>query len=62
MALPEEDVFDDEEDQKAFKRDREFALARYEYHIRSVACANEKEQKALLKQAHGTSSAFGKRH
>ena len=34
---PEEDVFDDEEDQKTFKRDREFALGRYEYHIRSVA-------------------------
>ncbi len=49
---PEEDVFDDEEDQKAFKRDREFALARYEYHIRSVACVNETEQRALLKQAH----------
>ena len=50
---PEEDVFDDEEDQKTFKRDREFALGRYEYHIRSVACVNEKERRALLKQAQG---------
>jgi hypothetical protein len=48
---PEEDVFDDEEDQKTFKRDREFALSRYEYHIRSVPCVNEKEWRALLKQA-----------
>ena len=38
---PEEDAFDDEEDQKTFKRDREFALGRYEYHIRSVPCVNE---------------------
>ncbi len=50
---PEEDVFDDEEDQKTFKRDREFALARYEYHIRGVACVNDNEQRALLKQAQG---------
>jgi hypothetical protein len=49
----EEEAFDDEEDQKAFKRDRDFALGRYEYHIRSVACGNEKEQKTLLKQAQG---------
>lgn len=48
---PEEDVFDDEEDQKAFKRDRDFALARYEYHIRSVPCVNEKEWRVLLKRA-----------
>ena len=50
---PEEDAFDDEEDQKAFKKGREFALGRYEYHIRSVACANEKERRALLKRAQG---------
>ena len=48
---PEEDVFDDEEDQTTFKREREFALARYDYHIRSVPCVNEKEWKGLLKQA-----------
>ena len=49
---PEEDVFDDEEDQKVFKRNREFALERYEHHIKSVACVNENEQRAILKQAH----------
>jgi hypothetical protein len=49
----EEDAFDDEEDQKAFKKDRKFALGRYEYHIRCVPCANEKEQRVLLKQAQG---------
>jgi hypothetical protein len=48
---PEEDAFDDEEDQKTFKRDREFALGRYEYHIRSVPCVNGKEWRVLLKQA-----------
>jgi hypothetical protein len=47
---PEEDVFDDEEDQKAFTKDREFAMARYEYHIRSVPCVNEKEWRGLLKE------------
>ncbi len=50
---PEEDVFDDEEDQKGFTRDREFALSRYEYHIRSVRCVNEKEWRDLLKRAQG---------
>jgi hypothetical protein len=49
---PEEDVFDDEDDQKAFQKDRELALARYEYHIRSVPCVNEKEWRALLRRAH----------
>lgn len=47
----EEDSFDDEEDQKAFKRDREFALNRYKYHIGSVVCSDEKERRDLLKQA-----------
>ncbi len=50
---PEEDAFDDEEDQKTFKRGREFALCRYEYHIRGVPCVNEEEWKALLKRAQG---------
>ena len=48
----EEDAFDDEEDQKAFKRARESALNRYKNHIGSVACSNEKERRALLKQAY----------
>jgi hypothetical protein len=48
---PEEDVFDDEDDQKTFKRDRGFALARYAYHLRNVPCVNGKEWRSLLKQA-----------
>ena len=52
MALPgEEEAFDDEEDRKAFKKDRDFAIGRYTYHIRGVG-SGEKEQRALLRQAH----------
>ena len=58
---PEEDVFDDEEDQKTFKRDREFALARYEYHIRSVPCVNEKDGEISSNRLTADSSAFRKR-
>ncbi|OPY67778.1 MAG: hypothetical protein A4E57_02097 [Syntrophorhabdaceae bacterium PtaU1.Bin034] len=47
----EEDAFDDEEDQKVYKRDRDLALARYHYHTRSIASLNEKERRAVLKQA-----------
>lgn len=48
---PEEDAFDDEGDEKAFKKDRDYALGQYEYHIRSVPCASEKEWRALLRRA-----------
>jgi len=48
---PDEDVFDDAEDQKAYKKSRKFALGRYEYHIKNEACANEKEPSTLLIEA-----------
>ncbi|OPY06080.1 MAG: hypothetical protein A4E61_00093 [Syntrophorhabdus sp. PtaB.Bin184] len=47
----EEDAFDDEEDQKTYKRDRDLSLARYHYHIRNIASLGERERRAMLKQA-----------
>ena len=48
----EEEAFDSEEDLNAFKKDRDFAISRYAYHIKDVARSHEKEQSALLRQAH----------
>ena len=46
----DEEAFEDEQDRKAFTRDRDFAAGRYAYHIRSTVCSSEKEQRALLKR------------
>ncbi|MGD0237643.1 MAG: hypothetical protein ABSC55_24325 [Syntrophorhabdales bacterium] len=48
----DEEAFDDEEDRKAFKRDRDFVVGRYAYHIRSSICSSEEERRTLLKAAH----------
>jgi hypothetical protein len=51
LCPDEEGAFDEEEDRKAFKKDRNFEISRYTYHIKGLA-SDEKEQRPLLKAAH----------
>jgi hypothetical protein len=48
----DEEAFEDEQDRKAFTRDRDFVAGRYAYHIRSTVCSSEEEQRTLLRAAH----------